>query len=108
MMKNSKETITKKDLCVALALTYSPLDYFCKFVSRVVQSSDKKLGAFAADNSKKIPFLAHRNPQLAPFVGGIVLSMEEQINAGVEGVDGESVTNVKAALMGPLSGILSS
>ncbi|WP_413527605.1 PTS system mannose/fructose/sorbose family transporter subunit IID [Marinilactibacillus psychrotolerans] len=42
-------------------------------------------------------------PQLAPFVGGIVLSMEEQVNDGI--VDGDDVNNVKAALMGPLSGI---
>lgn len=42
-------------------------------------------------------------PQLAPFVGGIVLSMEEQVNEGV--IEGDAISNVKAALMGPLSGI---
>lgn len=42
-------------------------------------------------------------PQLAPFVGGIVLSMEEQVHEGV--IEGDSISNVKAALMGPLSGI---
>lgn len=41
--------------------------------------------------------------QLAPFVGGIAMSMEERIARGE--IPAESVNNVKAALMGPLSGI---
>ena len=40
---------------------------------------------------------------LAPFVGGIAMSMEERIKAGE--LPPESVNDVKAALMGPLSGI---
>ncbi len=42
-------------------------------------------------------------PQIAPFVGGIVLSMEEQVHEGR--MEGDAINNVKAALMGPLSGI---
>ncbi|WP_418722606.1 PTS system mannose/fructose/sorbose family transporter subunit IID [Enorma sp.] len=41
--------------------------------------------------------------QLAPFVGGIVASMEEKIAKGE--IPPSSVNEVKAALMGPLSGI---
>ena len=40
---------------------------------------------------------------LAPFVGGIAMSMEERIKAGE--LPPESVNDVKAALMGPLSGV---
>lgn len=41
--------------------------------------------------------------QIAPFVGGIAISMEEKIAKGE--LEPESVNEVKAALMGPLSGI---
>lgn len=41
--------------------------------------------------------------QLAPFVGGIVISMEEKVAKGE--LDPKAVNDVKAALMGPLSGI---
>lgn len=40
---------------------------------------------------------------LAPFVGGIAMSMEERIKVGE--LPPESVNDVKAALMGPLSGV---
>ena len=40
---------------------------------------------------------------LAPFVGGIAMSMEERIAKGE--MPPESVNDIKAALMGPLSGI---
>ena len=40
---------------------------------------------------------------LAPFVGGIAMSMEERIAKGE--MPAESVNDIKAALMGPLSGI---
>ncbi|WP_243661790.1 PTS system mannose/fructose/sorbose family transporter subunit IID [Miniphocaeibacter halophilus] len=42
-------------------------------------------------------------PQLAPFVGGIAVSMEEAI--AKKEMEPESVSNIKTALMGPLSGI---
>lgn len=42
-------------------------------------------------------------PQLAPFVGGVVTSMEEMKARGE--VDGEAIASIKTALMGPLSGI---
>lgn len=43
-------------------------------------------------------------PQVAPFVGGLCASMEE-INANTDNFDTKTITAVKSALMGPLSGI---
>lgn len=117
MMKNSKETITKKDLlrmCFnsgALGMEFSwnyPRQMhlaFCLMIEPLLKRIYKNNPeGYKSALERHVGFF-NITPQLAPFVGGIVLSMEEQINAGVEGVDGESVTNVKAALMGPLSGI---
>lgn len=42
-------------------------------------------------------------PHFAPFVGGVVLSMEEKLAKGE--IEGTAIDSVKAALMGPLSGI---
>lgn len=42
-------------------------------------------------------------PQLAPFVGGVVASMEEMHKTGE--VDAAAISSIKTALMGPLSGI---
>ena len=42
-------------------------------------------------------------PQLAPFVGGVVASMEEMKARGE--VEGEAISSIKTALIGPLSGI---
>lgn len=44
------------------------------------------------------------NGNFAPFIGGIVASMEEQ-NSKTKGFDVESITALKTALMGPLAGI---
>ncbi len=41
--------------------------------------------------------------QFAPFVGGVAVAMEEKVARGE--IEPESVNDVKAALMGPLSGI---
>ena len=41
--------------------------------------------------------------QFAPFVGGIAMAMEERVARGE--IEPDSVNDVKAALMGPLSGI---
>ena len=42
-------------------------------------------------------------PQFAPFVGGIVASMEEKHAKGE--IDSQAISSTKTALMGPLSGI---
>lgn len=43
-------------------------------------------------------------PQIVPFIGGVVASMEEK-NANDEAFDVTSISAIKTALMGPLSGI---
>ena len=43
-------------------------------------------------------------PQIVPFIGGVVASMEEK-NANDEAFDITSISAIKTALMGPLSGI---
>lgn len=43
-------------------------------------------------------------PQIAPFIGGVIASMEEN-NAKNENFDVSSIGAIKTALMGPLSGI---
>lgn len=43
-------------------------------------------------------------PQLVPFIGGIVASMEEK-NAEDKNFDVSTINSIKTALMGPLSGI---
>lgn len=44
-------------------------------------------------------------PQFAAMIPGLIVAMEEQLYMGVEGIDTESITAIKSALMGPLSGI---
>ncbi|MFL8888075.1 PTS system mannose/fructose/sorbose family transporter subunit IID [Helcococcus kunzii] len=42
-------------------------------------------------------------PQFAPFVGGVVASMEEAVKEGE--IEPTAISSIKASLMGPLSGI---
>lgn len=63
------------------------------------------------DQPKKLKEAMKRNleffnitPQLAPFVGGIILAMEEE-NAKNDKFDTKNISNIKTALAGPLSGI---
>lgn len=57
---------------------------------------------YAAALERNVAFF-NITPQLAPFVGGVTISMEEKVAKGE--IPAESVNDVKAALMGPLSGI---
>lgn len=114
-MKNSEETITKKDLTRmsvnigALGMEWSwnyPRQMhlaFCLMLEPLLKRIYKNNPEGYRDALERHVGFFNITPQLAPFVGGIVLSMEEQINEG--SVDGEAVNSVKAALMGPLSGI---
>ncbi|OCN05236.1 PTS mannose transporter subunit IID [Erysipelotrichaceae bacterium MTC7] len=107
--------ITKKELtrmCFntgALGMEYSwnyPRQMHMAFLLMI----DKQLKKIYKDNPEGYAEALTRHmeffnitPQLAPFVGGIVLSMEEERNKGL--IDGSAISGVKAALMGPLSGI---
>lgn len=115
-MKTSNEKMfTKKDMTKmavnagALGMEYSwnyPRQMhlaFCMMIEKCLRKiyKDDPEG-YAAALTRHVAFF-NITPQLAPFVGGIAVSMEEKVATGE--LDGTAVDSVKAALMGPLSGI---
>ena len=117
-MKTSKDNerlITKKDMIKmscnqgALGMEYSwnyPRQMnlaFCMMINSCLKKIYKNdPEGYAAALTRHVGFF-NITPQLAPFVGGIAVSMEERVAKGE--IDGSAVDSVKAALMGPLSGI---
>lgn len=115
-MKTSNEKLfTKKDMTKmavnagALGMEYSwnyPRQMhlaFCMMIEKCLRKiyKDDPEG-YAAALTRHVAFF-NITPQLAPFVGGIAVSMEEKVATGE--LEGTAVDSVKAALMGPLSGI---
>lgn len=115
-MKTSNEKMfTNKDMTKmavnagALGMEYSwnyPRQMhlaFCMMIEKCLRKiyKDDPEG-YAAALTRHVAFF-NITPQLAPFVGGIAVSMEEKVATGE--LDGSAVDSVKAALMGPLSGI---
>ena len=115
-MKTSNEKMfTKKDMTKmavnagALGMEYSwnyPRQMhlaFCMMIEKCLRKiyKDDPEG-YAAALTRHVAFF-NITPQLAPFVGGIAVSMEEKVATGE--LEGTAVDSVKAALMGPLSGI---
>lgn len=115
-MKTSNERMfTKKDMTKmavnagALGMEYSwnyPRQMhlaFCMMIEKCLRKiyKDDPEG-YAAALTRHVAFF-NVTPQLAPFVGGIAVSMEEKVATGE--LEGAAVDSVKAALMGPLSGI---
>lgn len=115
-MKTSNEKMfTNKDMTKmavnagALGMEYSwnyPRQMhlaFCMMIQKCLRKiyKDDPEG-YAAALTRHVAFF-NITPQLAPFVGGIAVSMEEKVATG--DLDGSAVDSVKAALMGPLSGI---
>lgn len=115
-MTISKDSvITKKDLVKsslslgALGMEYSwnyPRQMhlaFCLMIKPMLKKiyHDNPEG-YQAALTRHVAFF-NITPQLAPFVGGIAISMEEKCAKGE--LDGSAIDSVKAALMGPLSGI---
>ena len=115
-MKTSNEKMfTKKDMTKmavnagALGMEYSwnyPRQMhlaFCMMIEKCLRKIyiDDTEG-YAAALTRHVAFF-NVTPQLAPFVGGIAVSMEEKVATGE--LEGAAVDSVKAALMGPLSGI---
>lgn len=115
-MKTSNEKMfTKKDMTKmalnagALGMEYSwnyPRQMhlaFCMMIEKCLRKiyKDDPEG-YAAALTRHVAFF-NVTPQLAPFVGGIAVSMEEKVATGE--LEGAAVDSVKAALMGPLSGI---
>lgn len=115
-MKTSNEKMfTKKDMTKmavnagALGMEYSwnyPRQMhlaFCMMIEKCLRKiyKDDPEG-YAAALTRHVAFF-NITPQLAPFVGGIAVAMEEKVATGE--LEGTAVDSVKAALMGPLSGI---
>ena len=113
-MKTSNEKMfTKKDMTKmavnagALGMEYSwnyPRQMhlaFCMMIEKCLRKiyKDDPEG-YAAALTRHVAFF-NITPQLAPFVGGIAVSMEEKVATGE--LEGAAVDSVKAALMGPLS-----
>ena len=115
-MKTSNEKMfTKKDMTKmavnagALGMEYSwnyPRQMhlaFCMMIEKCLRKINKDdPEGYAAALTRHVAFF-NVTPQLAPFVGGIAVSMEEKVATGE--LEGAAVDSVKAALMGPLSGI---
>lgn len=115
MTSNSNSVITKKDL-VKMALNQGSLgmEFSWNYLGQMhiafglmmnnilkkIYKNDKKGYCEALARNCE---LFNITPQLAPFVGGIVASMEE-MHARNE-IDGQAISSTKTALMGPLSGI---
>ena len=112
---NNESVITKKDIIKmsynqgALGMEYSwnyPRQMhlaFCMMINGCLKKiyKDDPEG-YKAALTRHVGFF-NITPQLAPFVGAIAVSMEERVAKGE--IDGSAVDSVKAALMGPLSGI---
>ncbi len=117
MMTSNKDqsTITKKDLkkmavnSGSLGMEYS-WNYerqmnlaFCKMMDPILKKIYKNDPKKYQEALKRHLEFFNITVQFAPFVGGVVASMEE-LNAKDE-IDPSSISSVKTALMGPLSGI---
>lgn len=112
---SNEKTITNKDLtkmCFnvgALGMEFSwnyPRQMhmaFCLMIEPLLKKIYKNNPKGYKDALVRHMAFFNITPQLAPFVGGIVLSMEEKCNNNE--LDGTAIDSVKAALMGPLSGI---
>lgn len=110
---NSK--ITKSDLIKAslntgsLGMEFSWTYYkqmniaFCLMVSKLLKKIYHDRPEDYAEALHRHSAFFNITVQFAPFVGGIAVAMEEKVARGE--MDPESVNDVKAALMGPLSGI---
>lgn len=112
---NEDKLVTKKDL-MKMSVNHGSLGMefswnyprqmhiaFCLMINPFLKKiyKDDKEG-YAQALTRHLAFF-NITPQLAPFVGGVAVSMEEKI--AKKEMDPESVNAVKAALMGPLSGI---
>ncbi len=110
-----ESVITKKDLfrsslnLGSLGMEFSWTYYkqmnlaFCLMVAKMLRKiyrNDEE--GYRAALERHLAFF-NITVQFAPFVGGVAISMEERIAKGE--IEPERVNDVKAALMGPLSGI---
>lgn len=114
-MMNSEKLITKKDLYKmavnqgALGMEFS-WNYerqmnvaFCLMMNPILKKIYHDDFEGYKDALIRHTEFFNITPQAAPFVGGVCACMEELKKKGE--IDGEAITGIKTALMGPLSGI---
>ncbi|CAI3399257.1 PTS system mannose/fructose/sorbose family transporter subunit IID [Enterococcus cecorum] len=114
MMTSNNRVITKKDL-QKLFWRSLPMEFswhyerqmhmgFCSMVSAGLRKIYKDDPQGLSEALKRHMEFFNITAHVSPFVGGITLAMEE-MNANDPNFDTSSINSVKAALMGPLSGI---
>lgn len=84
----------ERQMHLAFAYMLSPL------MKKLYHNNEKK---YEESLERQMEFF-NCTPQIVPFIGGVVASMEEK-NAQEENFDVSSISSIKTALMGPLSGI---
>ncbi len=114
-MTSNERVITKQDLVKAslntgsLGMEFSWTYYkqmniaFCLMVANMLKKIYKDRPEDYAEALHRHAAFFNITVQFAPFVGGIAMAMEEKVARGE--MEPESVNDIKAALMGPLSGI---
>ena len=106
--------ITKKDL-VRMFWRSLPMEFSWHYERQMHMGFEFMIGPalkkIYKDDPEGLKEALHRNLEffnctahVSPFIGGITLAMEE-INRANDDFDASSINAVKAALMGPLSGI---
>lgn len=111
---NDKKSVSKKDLNTIFWRSL-PMEFGWNYerqmhlaFAHMMSPLMKKL--YDEDHDKYVESLQRHmeffncTPQIAPFIGGVVASMEET-NAKIDTFDVSSINSIKTALMGPLSGI---
>jgi len=108
--KITKSDLVKSSLSVgALGMEFSWTYYkqmniaFCLMISKMLKKVYHDNPEGYRDALERNLAFFNITVQLAPFVGGVAISMEERVARGE--IEPEAVNDVKAALMGPLSGI---
>lgn len=114
-MTSNERVITKQDLVKAslntgsLGMEFSWTYYkqmniaFCLMVANMLKKIYRDRPEDYAEALHRHAAFFNITVQFAPFVGGIAMAMEEKVARGE--MEPESVNDIKAALMGPLSGI---
>lgn len=114
-ISESKSEITKSDLVKlavntgALGMEFSWTYYkqmnlaFCLMIAKALKKIYRNRPEDYAKALERHCAFFNITVSFAPFVGGIAVAMEEKIARGE--MEPESVNDIKAALMGPLSGI---
>ncbi|WP_199566553.1 MULTISPECIES: PTS system mannose/fructose/sorbose family transporter subunit IID [Vagococcus] len=114
MMTSNEKKVTKKDL-MRIFWRSLPMEFgwnyerqmhlaFAHMMSPLMKKLYGEDDAQYANSLERHMEFFNCTPQIVPFIGGVVASMEET-NANSDDFDLSSISSIKTALMGPLSGI---